>query len=200
MPYRPLGIPRALRAPLASMPSMGHVASPREVHASMYVMATSIVFFWDQVSADERVGSSCTLSGKMRDSRGNDRFRDSRRLARKDRTDTPSRTPNEIGTDRNRGSGYPLENNRTSILNFRSARDDRGRRVLDALLLAPLSPFASSMFSTRNSANRLPSLPHSRSATKAAVQSESRTLSAFLPRQYRARRSLPSLEWTRTTR
>lgn len=132
------------------------------------------------------------------------------------------RTMSESGTDRNRGRGYPLENNRMRVRILKSACGESGRRALDefvfdvvdvaAAIFVALSPSSlfvsakveeaggSSIFSIKKSAYRPPSLPHSLSAKKTAVQSESRTRSAFRPRQYCARRSFSFLEWTSMTR
>ena len=61
---------------------------------------------------------------------------DCKHLAKKERMDTAVRTPHENGTLRNRGRGYPLENNMMSIRSFNSAFDDSGRRVLDVFAFA----------------------------------------------------------------
>mmetsp|Transcript_8917 Transcript_8917/g.20032 ORF Transcript_8917/g.20032 Transcript_8917/m.20032 type:complete len:144 (-) Transcript_8917:681-1112(-) len=129
-----------------------------------------------------------------------DCFNECKHRAKKEMVDTPMRIMRESGTDRNRGRGYPLENRRMRVRILKSACGESGRRALeefvfdvDVATVVELSSslFAStevglggSIFSTKKSAYRLPSLPHSLSAKKTAVQSESRTRSAFRPRQY----------------
>mmetsp|Transcript_24098 Transcript_24098/g.51092 ORF Transcript_24098/g.51092 Transcript_24098/m.51092 type:complete len:110 (+) Transcript_24098:491-820(+) len=108
--------------------------------------------------------------------------------------ETPHRTPKDIGMDKNRGSGYPLEKSRMSIRNLNNALEESGRRVRDVLVVVLSSSSLLSILRTKKLTNRLPSRPHSRSAKKTAVQSESRTRSAFLPKQYWDKRSLSAFE------
>ena len=75
--------------PATLYPSMGLVAKFLDVHAKRYVMATSMVFFCDHVSA------------LLHDGKGyQDRVRNANIL-------TPNLIPNEMGPARNLGSGKP---------------------------------------------------------------------------------------------
>ena len=82
------------------------------------------------------MGSSCISLGNSLDSIRNLDLKDCKHLAKKERMDTAVRTPHENGTLRNRGRGYPLENNMMSARSLNSAFDDSGRRVLDVFVVA----------------------------------------------------------------
>ena len=77
------------------------MASPRDVHANMYVMAINIVFFCDHVVDENNVGSSCILLGNIFANNLNLRCNEYKHRAKKDRMDTPVRIPNDIGIDKN---------------------------------------------------------------------------------------------------
>jgi hypothetical protein len=93
IPYRFGTLKTFLRPPILYT-SIGHVANPLEVQASMYVIATSIVFFVDHVSADARDGTKIF------------------RLVITLTHDTAARIAKEIGLAIIRGKGQPEENNK----------------------------------------------------------------------------------------
>jgi hypothetical protein len=83
---------------------MGQVAIFWEVHANKYVMPTSMVFFWDHVSAEDKVGTG------MRPRKIHDTTR------------IPKRTAHEMGPLRTLGKGNPDENKPTSNLILNKAK------------------------------------------------------------------------------
>lgn len=133
--------------------------------------------------------------------------------------DTPSRTTKESGIDKNDGRGYPLEKSRMSSRTLSNSLGDKERRLRDVLVgfafvidvvdvRAVVADeafllFVSSTVSLsciiclfKKSMYRPPSQPTPASAKNIAVQSESRTRSAFRPRQYCATLSLSFSECT----
>jgi hypothetical protein len=135
-------------------------------------MATSMVFLLAQVSADPREGTNIL------------------RRVMTLTAETATRTQNERGFAIRRGRGHPDEKSNINPCILRFAHLLANLFVFLERETVPLSP------PSKNLPNRLYSLRHSLSARKTIVQSESRTLSAFLPRQYFARASFLVVECT----
>mmetsp|Transcript_16419 Transcript_16419/g.35673 ORF Transcript_16419/g.35673 Transcript_16419/m.35673 type:complete len:215 (-) Transcript_16419:364-1008(-) len=163
-------MPRARRTPCAHTPSIGHVASPLDVAASIYDIATSIVFFVAHVSAELRVGIKILLRVTV------------------PTNPTTNLTIKDIGEAMSRGNGYPEENIKTSICILRLTHFPMGGN----LALAGLS--------SRKVPNLDISRPHSLSAKNKMVQSESRTRSALRPWQHNANASLAGSDDTISNR
>ena len=250
MLYLPIGCtPNTFLIPTASYPSMGQVAKPWDVQDNIYVIATSMVFFWDHVWEVWRVGNNCMWrwASRLENNRvGMDLVllllllpsEESKRcccmeynhLIIAPSIDTPNRTKKENGTDRNDGRGYPLEKSRMSSRTLSNSLADSERRLRDDVddidvdlvgvivvsvnvifLFEPASSSSFFFFSSsatespftfsliclfKKSIYRRPSHPTPTSAKNIAVQSESRTRSAFRPRQYCATVSLSFCECT----
>ena len=244
MLYLPIGCtPNTFLIPTASYPSMGQVAKPWDVQDNIYVIATSMVFFWDHVWEVWRVGNNCMWrwASRLENNRvGMDLVlsllpsEESKRrccmeynhLIIAPSIDTPNRTKKENGTDRDDGRGYPLEKSRMSSRTLSNSLADSERRLRDdvddivvdlvgvivvsvnvTFLFKPASSsFVSSATESpftfwltclfKKSIYRRPSHPTPTSAKNIAVQSESRTRSAFRPRQYCATFSLSFCECT----
>lgn len=117
--------------------------------------------------------------------------------------DTPSRTMKESGIDKHDGRGYPLEKSRMSSRTLSNSLGDKERRLLGfafvidvvgvravvadvafLLFVSSSTSFICIVCLFKKSMYRPPSQPTPASAKNIAVQSESRTRSAFRPRQY----------------